>query len=96
MAVGGYPAPGIVALAGLLSEGAMADWNSAYLNASLGAGTTMAAVAFAAFSLMMAAGRFSGDRLVARLGGDRVVRTGGAHAAIGLGLTLANPTSISR
>ncbi len=81
--------PGIVALAGLLSEGAMADWSSVYLSASLGAGTTTAAVAFAAFSLMMAVGRFSGDRLVARLGGDRVVRAGGALAATGLGLTLA-------
>ncbi len=73
--------PGIVALAGLLSEGAMADWSAVYLEQSLGAGTTMAAAAFAAFSLMMAAGRFTGDRLVARLGGDRVVRAGGALAA---------------
>jgi fucose permease len=48
----------------------------------------MAAAAFAAFSLMMAAGRFSGDRLVARFGGDPVVRAGGALAAFGLGLTL--------
>ena len=88
--------PGIVALAGLLSEGAMADWSSVYLNASLGAGTTMAAVAFAAFSLMMAAGRFSGDRLVARLGGDRVVRAGGALAATGLGLTLGDRPAVSR
>ncbi len=80
--------PGIVALAGLLSEGAMADGSSVYLNTSLGAGTTMAAVAFAAFSLTMAAGRFSGDRLVARLGGDRAVRAGGALAASGLALTL--------
>ena len=47
-----------------------------------------AAAAFAAFSLAMAAGRFSGDRLVARLGGDLVVRAGGALAAAGLGLTL--------
>ncbi|MGH6895867.1 MAG: MFS transporter [Geminicoccaceae bacterium] len=80
--------PGIVALAALLSEGAMADWSAVYLSASLHAGTTMAAVAFAAFSMMMAAGRFSGDRLVARLGGDLVVRAGGALAAFGLGLTL--------
>ena len=36
----------------------------------------------------MAAGRFSGDRLVLRLGGDLVVRAGGALAARGLGLTL--------
>ncbi|HEX2479417.1 MAG TPA: MFS transporter [Geminicoccaceae bacterium] len=81
--------PGIVALAALLSEGAVADWSAVYLSANLDAGTTMAAAAFAAFSLMMAAGRLSGDRLVARLGGDRVVRAGGALAACGLGLTLA-------
>jgi MFS family permease len=80
--------PGIVALAALLSEGAVADWSAVYLSANLDAGTTMAAAAFAAFSLMMAAGRFSGDRLVARVGGDPVVRAGGALAAIGLGLTL--------
>ena len=80
--------PGIVALASLLSEGAIADWSAVYLSASLGAGTTTAAAAFAAFSMMMAAGRFTGDRLVARLGGDLVVRTGGALAALGLGLTL--------
>jgi MFS family permease len=80
--------PGVVALAGLVSEGAIADWSAVYLSASLGAGTTMAAAAFAAFSLAMAAGRFSGDRLVARLGGDLVVRAGGALAAAGLALTL--------
>src|SRR5690606_36599153 len=41
-----------------------------------------------AFSMMMAAGRFAGDALVARLGGELVVRSGGALAATGLGLTL--------
>ena len=80
--------PGIAALSGLLSEGAMGDWSAVYLKASLGAGTTLAAAAFAAFSLAMAGGRFLGDALVARLSGDRVVRAGGALAACGLGLTL--------
>jgi MFS family permease len=47
--------PGVVALAALLSEGAVADWSAVYLSRSLGAGTTMAAAAFAAFSLTMAA-----------------------------------------
>ncbi|MGH6904945.1 MAG: MFS transporter, partial [Geminicoccaceae bacterium] len=65
--------PGIVALAALLSEGAIADWSAVYLSASLGAGTTLAAAAFAAFSMTMAAGRFAGDRLVAWVGGDLVV-----------------------
>jgi fucose permease len=84
----GILSPGIVALACLLSEGAVADWSAVYLSSSLGAGTAMAAAAFAAFSMMMAAGRFAGDALVARIGGDIVVRTGGALAAAGLALTL--------
>ena len=84
----GILVPGIVALAALLSEGAVADWSAVYLSTSLGAGTATAAAAFAAFSMMMAAGRFTGDALVARVGGDVVVRTGGALAAVGLGLTL--------
>jgi predicted MFS family arabinose efflux permease len=80
--------PGVVALAALLSEGAMADWSAVYLSGSLGAGTSTAAAAFGAFSMTMAAGRFTGDHLVARLGGDLVVRAGGALAAVGLGLSL--------
>jgi fucose permease len=84
----GILVPGIVALACLLSEGAVADWSAVYLSTSLGAGTATAAAAFAAFSMTMAAGRFSGDALVARVGGDVVVRTGGALAAAALGLTL--------
>ena len=67
---------------GCSSEGAIADWSAVYLSNSLGAGTsTAAAAAFAAFSLAMAAGRFSGDRLVAaprrrpgRAGGRRARR----------------------
>ena len=84
----GLLVPGVVALSSLLSEGAMADWSAVYLSESLGAGTALAAAAFAAFSLAMAIGRFSGDRLVARLGGDLVVRAGGALAAAGLAGTL--------
>jgi hypothetical protein len=79
---------GIVALCALLSEAAMADWSAVYLSGSLDAGTALAAAAFGAFSLTMAAGRFAGDRLVARLGGDLVVRAGGALAALGLATTL--------
>ena len=56
--------PGLMAFTVLLAEGAIADWSAVYLSNGLGAGTTMAAAAFAAFSLAMAAGRFCGDRLV--------------------------------
>jgi fucose permease len=84
---------GMIAFLALLSEGAMGDWSAVYLEHSLGTSSATAALGFAAFSLTMAAGRFLGDRLVARFGDERVVRRCTAGAALGLGvaLTLAHP-----
>jgi fucose permease len=79
---------GLIAFCGLLGEGAMGDWSAVYLDQSLGADVELAAMAFAVFSLTMALGRFSGDRVVARFGGGAVVCGGGALAALGLGATL--------
>jgi len=79
---------GLIAFCGLLAEGAMGDWSAVYLDQSLGADVEMAAAAFAVFSLAMALGRFTGDRVVARIGGGAMVSGGGALAALGLGSTL--------
>jgi fucose permease len=47
------------------------------------------------FSLAMAAGRFSGDRLAARLGPARLLRLSGGLAAVGLaaGLVVGRPAA---
>jgi len=79
---------GILALLGLMAEGAMADWSAVYLHDTLGASPAVAAIGFAAFSLAMAAGRLSGDALVGRLGPPRVLRGSSAVAAFGLALAL--------
>jgi MFS family permease len=75
---------GVLALLGLLAEGAMADWSAVYLHDTLGASPAVAAIGFAAFSLAMAAGRFTGDALVGRLGPRLVLRVCSAVAAAGL------------
>jgi MFS family permease len=80
----GLLALGVLALLGLLAEGAMGDWSAVYLRDTLGASAAMAAVGFAAFSLAMAAGRLTGDALVGRLGPRRVLRVFSAVAAAGL------------
>lgn len=80
---------GIVAFCVLLGEGAMADWSAVYLRGTLETGPGFAATGYAAFSLAMAAGRLSGDRLTERLGSARLVRGGAILAAGGLGLALA-------
>jgi len=79
---------GAIAFCVLLGEGAMADWSAVYLSGPLGTGPGFAAAGYAVFSLTMATGRLIGDRLVQRLGAVTLVRSGGALAALGLGLSL--------
>ena len=75
---------GALTFCALLAEGAMGDWSAVYLHDAVRAPAAFAGMGFAAFSLAMAAGRFSGDRLVARLGPSWLLRLSGALAAIGL------------
>jgi len=79
---------GLLAFCGLLAEGAIGDWSAVYLLEALGATPSAAAAGFAAFSLMMAGGRFVGDRLSSLLGPPGLLRASGATAAIGLGAAL--------
>lgn len=79
---------GFMALCSLLAEGASGDWSAIYLHKSLGTTAAFAAIAFAAFSVAMAAGRLSGDWLTSRLGATQLLRIGGAVAALGLTATL--------
>ncbi len=77
-----------MAFCSFLSEGASGDWSAVYLHKTLGVDTAVAATAFAAFSIAMAAGRLSGDWLTRRLGATVLLRGGGALAAAGLTATL--------
>ena len=84
---------GLVAFLGLLTEGSVSDWSAVYLHHTLGTTSAVAALGFAGFALTMAAGRFAGDALVARMGDAEVVRrfTGGAAVVLGLALAVATP-----
>ncbi|MFI6511099.1 MFS transporter [Streptosporangium sp. NPDC050855] len=79
---------GVLAFCCMIGEGAVADWSSVYLSQDLGSSEGFAAAAYAAFSIMMTAGRLAGDRLAARLGPVTLVRACGTLAAGGLGLAL--------
>lgn len=78
---------GVIGFCMLFGEGAMADWSAVYLR---GIGTTegVAAAGYALFSLAMAAGRFSGDRLTELLGAASLARLGGMLGALGLAVVL--------
>ena len=76
---------GILAFFGLLAEGAMADWSAVYLHDVLKSAPATAALGFAACSMMMAVGRFSGDFLALHFGPAQLLRFSSLLAAFGLG-----------
>jgi predicted MFS family arabinose efflux permease len=80
---------GLIAFGVLICEGAVADWGAVYLREDLSTTPGIAATGFAVFSLLMAAGRLTGDGLALRLGPALVMRAGGALVALGIGLVIA-------
>ena len=84
-----------MALCGQVGEGSAGDWSAVYLHVNLGSSAAVAAVALGAFSVTMAAGRVAGDRLAARFGPVRLVRTSGLVAGFGLaaGLLVGTPAA---
>lgn len=81
---------GAAAFCCLFAEGAAADWSAVYVTGALGGAAATGAVAFAAFSLTMTAGRLVGDRLTERHGPVALVRRGALLAGAGvLGALLA-------
>jgi MFS family permease len=75
---------GFIAFGVLFCEGAIADWSAVYLREGLHSTPGIGATGFAVFSLLMAAGRLTGDTLALRLGPALVVRGGGVLVALGI------------
>jgi fucose permease len=86
---------GAVALVAFMAEGAMGDWSAIYLRMDLGTSPATAAWGFAAFSLTMAIGRLSGDRLVARFSPASILVAGVVLGSITLAgaLLIAHPVA---
>lgn len=75
---------GVLSALGLLCEGAMYDWSVLYVRDGLKVDQGSAAWAYASFSGAMAAGRFGGDWVRARLPAPRLLRASALLAAFGM------------
>ena len=82
---------GAFAFCVLLSEGAVNDWTTVYLDDDLDASEGLAAAGLAAFSLAMGVSRLAGDRLTTAFGAVLLARVGAGLAAVGIGLAIASP-----
>jgi hypothetical protein len=82
---------GGLAFLALFSEGVLLDWSAVYARNVARVSVAMAPLAFASFALCMAAGRFLGDLLIARLGPIEVLRSGAILIALGVGIPVVIP-----
>ncbi|MFI8334925.1 MFS transporter [Pseudomonas taetrolens] len=71
-----------------LTEGAVLDWGAVFLVSSRNMEPTLAGLGYASFASAMTLGRLTGDALVRRFGGVRVVAYGGMIAATGMLVSL--------
>ncbi len=80
---------GVLAAMGLIAEGAIYDWSVLFMKQDRATDASTAALAYASFSAAMAAGRFGGDWVRARVKPRRLMRASGVLAAAGMALVLA-------
>jgi MFS family permease len=83
---------GVLCLVAFLAEGAVLDWSAVFLTSVRGVDASYAGLGYAAFSVTMTIGRFTGDRFVHRFGGTRVIVIGGLCAATGLAVAVLVPS----
>jgi MFS family permease len=85
----------LVALLGMLMEGAMADWSAVYLTSVIMLPPAVAAGGYAAYAFAMLFGRSFGDYAVRALGRMRIIMLGGTIAAIGTFLAVVAPSPVA-
>lgn len=75
---------GVLAFVSFLVEGSVLDWSALLLTRHQGFPAAQGGIAYALFSVTMTIGRFTGDRVVARLGSRRVLVLSGLLTIVGL------------
>jgi MFS family permease len=85
---GGMVLLGAIAFAGMLCEGATADWSAVYLSGPLHASGVVPGLGYAAFALAMVTVRLSGNRLLTRFRADRLLPALALVATVGFAVAL--------
>jgi MFS family permease len=79
---------GVLCLFAFLAEGAILDWSAVFLAEVRGIDHSIAGLGYAAFAVMMALGRLSGDRILPRLGSRMVLIGGGLIVMFGFAMVV--------
>ncbi|MGL2988540.1 MFS transporter [Flavobacterium sp. RSSA_27] len=75
---------GIIGFCSMASEGVMFDWSGIYFKDSIHVKGSLSVLGYTSFMIMMATGRFFGDRLTQKWGRKKVMQISGCMISIGL------------
>ena len=82
---------GIIAFCSMAAEGTMFDWSGVYFREIVRAPHSLVILGYATFMVMMATGRFAGDRIIAIIGRKRTLQLSGLFVLAGLLISVLFP-----
>jgi MFS family permease len=82
---------GIIGFCSMATEGAMFDWSGVYFKDIVKAPHTLVILGYTSFMIMMAAGRFLGDKVIVRYGRKRLLQVSGVIISSGMFLSVIFP-----
>ncbi|WP_207535953.1 MFS transporter [Desertivirga arenae] len=85
---------GVVGFCCMGTEGAMFDWSGVYFKEIVEAPSRFVVVGYASFMVMMATGRFIGDRIISKFGRKRTIQYSGLTISAGMAISVFFPSLI--
>ncbi|MBP8067159.1 MAG: MFS transporter [Pedobacter sp.] len=82
---------GVIGFCSMATEGAMFDWSGVYFKDIVKAPQSLIILGYASFMIMMAFGRFLGDRVIARFGRKRSLQVSGIIISMGMFISVLFP-----
>ncbi|WP_241657613.1 MFS transporter [Flavobacterium cerinum] len=82
---------GVIGFCCMVSEGIMFDWSGVYFKDVVKAPGPLVILGYTSFMVMMATGRFLGDRVIRKVGRKRVLQISGCLISIGMFTAVAFP-----
>jgi MFS family permease len=82
---------GIIGFCCMAAEGAMFDWSGVYFKEVVVAPNSLVILGYTSFMIMMATGRFVGDRLIAKFGRKKMLQLSGVLITTGLLISVLLP-----
>ncbi|MFN8239384.1 MAG: MFS transporter [Bacteroidales bacterium] len=75
---------GIICFCSMASEGAMFDWSGVYFKDVIKVKPSLVVLGYTSFMIMMASGRFMADRIISRIGRQKMLQISGIMISAGL------------